>query len=148
MRARHVAPALLRAMLRLRINLGSLAPSTPAHRAAPCAVLRCPALPCTGYTHLGCYADASWRVLPTSLGAAKSVSECYAWALAGGYRAFGLQYGGSCFAGANLAVATSLGTSDACTMWCPSYQDVCGGPYASNVYSIGEGGPANCTSGF
>ncbi|KAG2500619.1 hypothetical protein HYH03_001386 [Edaphochlamys debaryana] len=88
-----------------------------------------------------CYNDSSARMLPYWLPAPNSASDssmtnakCEQMALSAGYFVYGTQYGGYCFAGNNVTLAVSLGTSSACTTICRGNEaDICGGAYANSI---------------
>lgn len=90
--------------------------------------------------HLGCYVDNESRMLPISLGNVNSASGCYYRARAAGYRYFAMQLNTYCFAGNDVARATSLGVGDGCVACNGDASQQCGGTWRNSLY-----GPGMCT---
>lgn len=88
------------------------------------AALRVYRLP--NFHKLGCFADSWDRMLPTLLqtSGAITAARCSQLAEAGGFSVWGLQNSNQCWAGNDIARATSLGASAACTKRC--YDDPVG----------------------
>ena len=100
----------------------------------------------TSYKYLGCYGDFWNRALPVSVGNVNSILDCYKLAAAGGYSVYGLQYGGQCWLGNNLTIATMYGQCGKCTTCgnpacncantkCPNGED-CGDGWANALYQV------------
>lgn len=73
-----------------------------------------------GFTKLGCFADSWDRMLPNLLATsgAATAAKCSALADTGGFGVWALQNSNQCWAGSDVARATSLGASAACTKTC------------------------------
>eukprot|EP00198_Chlamydomonas_reinhardtii_P014006 XP_001703343.1 predicted protein [Chlamydomonas reinhardtii] len=66
-----------------------------------------------------------------------TLEDCAALARAFGLMLYGVQFSWFCFGGNDMSLATSLGPSEECTMPCGGNSNqICGGPYASNVYRL------------
>jgi len=87
---------------------------------------------------LGCHADSSTRDLPveiTGAGTSMSVEQCRSTCYAEGYKYAGVQNGNQCFCGNSY---NSQGTSTSCTTVCNGdILEVCGGPWANDVWKAG-----------
>ncbi|GIL89219.1 hypothetical protein Vretimale_18587 [Volvox reticuliferus] len=114
-------------------------PRPPPPRRPPPPTLSNPPPPIEGYP-LGCFVDDASRKIPYSLNSDYPVMTpalCASLAKGAGYTIYGVQYGGECFGGTDIARATSLGPSGNCNMDCtgdPSQK--CGGGWANNVYIL------------
>ncbi|EFJ50832.1 hypothetical protein VOLCADRAFT_88158 [Volvox carteri f. nagariensis] len=93
--------------------------------------------------YLGCYNDRklnSSRLLPVFLAYNKQFVtplRCASLARAAGLKLYGVQFRGQCYGGNDLVLATSLGTSAACTMNCTGdNSQICGGPWSNSLYSL------------
>ncbi|EFJ50991.1 hypothetical protein VOLCADRAFT_88172 [Volvox carteri f. nagariensis] len=95
-----------------------------------------------GY-YIGCYNDRksnSSRLLPVFLAYNKQFVtplRCASLARAAGLKLYGVQFRGQCYGGNDLALATSLGESAACTMNCTGDNSkICGGTWSNSLYSL------------
>ncbi|KFA73201.1 hypothetical protein S40288_07958 [Stachybotrys chartarum IBT 40288] len=96
-----------------------------------------------GYVHLGCYTEVDGRALPivgqaASMDVAGCVSACKKQSL--GHA--GVQYGGECWCGDQLAAASRAAPLDECNIACgDNAAESCGGTARLNVYKLGDGTP-------
>lgn len=97
------------------------------------------------FSHVGCYRyrDDDSRRLPQLLftSDAATLDNCFSAAAQKGLRYFGLQAGTRCFAGNDLAAATSLGPAASCSQACKgdASQTACGGVQATSMYEAAQG---------
>lgn len=91
----------------------------------------------SGGTYLGCYTDStSSRALSGYYNSAKTqtLDTCQAAAVSNGYKYFGVEYSGECFAGNTISSSSGPGSVD-CNMPCyGNSSQICGGPNALSMF--------------
>lgn len=88
-----------------------------------------------GWSLKGCYTDSSTRLLTTSLSTSSSMTPavCIAGAVAKGFQYAGVENGGECWMGNDMATTASV--SSACTVKCAGDgTQICGGSWAIQIY--------------
>lgn len=107
-----------------------------------------------GASYLGCYTDStSSRALSGYYNSANSqtLNTCAAAAVQNGYKYFGVEYSGECFAG-NIIASSSTAGSKNCNMPCyGNSSQICGGPNAISMFQnlkyVDAGNKATVTAG-
>ncbi|TLD24115.1 hypothetical protein PspLS_06385 [Pyricularia sp. CBS 133598] len=97
-----------------------------------------------GYSSVGCYTEATTgRALPFgNTGNVRTVAACVSACKAKNYNYAGLQFGGECWCGSQLAQSASKAPKKDCGMTCrDNSTEFCGGSSRNNVYVRDGSGP-------
>ncbi|KAH7305991.1 hypothetical protein B0I35DRAFT_483733 [Stachybotrys elegans] len=94
-----------------------------------------------GYVHIGCYTEVPGRALPTGATVpSRNVASCIAACKSRSLKFAGVEYGGECWCGNQLAAGSTQAPITQCNIPCnDNTTEICGGGDRLNIYQLDDG---------